>query len=146
MTSLRTAAVPGPARRVVRASIAAVMVALVATVAVFGSAAPVAAQPGETTSTLPTDNRELGNSLPKPNRGMQPQDAGDPGGWLQTSLFFLICGAIVVIVGLVWWTSRRARARRDAAGLDPVSVARRTGSGVRAAPDPEAGVDSGRTA
>ena len=146
MTSLRTAAVPGPARRVVRASVAAVMVALVATFAVFASAAPVAAQPGETTSTLPTDNREMGNSLPKPNRGMEPQDAGDPGGWLQTSLFFLICGAIVVIVGLVWWSSRRARLRREAAGLDPVSVARRTGAGVRAAPDPQAGVDSGRSA
>ena len=137
---------PEPARRAFRVSVAVVMVALVAAFGALGSAAPVAAQPGETTSTLPTDNREMGNILPKPNRGMEPQDAGDPGGWLQTSLFFLICGAIVVIVGLVWWSSRRARARREAAGLDPVSLARRTGVGVRAAPDPDAEVDSGRTA
>ncbi len=131
----------GPARRAVKASAAAVMVAITLTVLALTSTAPVAAQPGETTSTLPTDNRELGNSLPKPNRGMEPQDAGDPGGWLQTSLFFLICGAIVVIVGLVWWSSRRARLRREAAGLDPAQVARRSGAGVRAAPDPEGAAD-----
>ena len=136
----------GSARRALRVTVAAVMVALAATFVALASASPVAAQPGETTSTLPTDNRELGNSLPKPNRGMEPQGAGDPGGWLQTSLFFLICFAIIAIVGLVWWSSRRARDRREAAGLDPVSLARRTGAGVRSAPDPEADVDSGRTA
>ncbi len=133
-----------PARRVLRAVAAAALAAVVATTLALVSVAPVAAQPGATTSTLPTDNRELGNSLPKPNRGMTPQDAGDPGGWLQMSLFFLLCAAIVAIAGLVWWSSRRARARREAAGLDPVSVARRKGVGVRAEPDPQ--VDSGRSA
>ena len=117
------------------------MTAVVATTLALTSVAPVAAQPGQTTSTLPTDNRDLGNSLPKPNRGMVPQDAGDPGGWLQTSLFFIICGGIVVIVGAVWWSSRRARLRREAAGLDPAQVARRQGVGVRAAPDPHAADD-----
>lgn len=87
----------------------------------------------QTTSTLPTDNRELGNSLTRPNQGMEPQDAGDPGGWLQQSLFFLICGAIVVIGLLVWRSSRRATERRAAAGLDPVSLARARGEGVRRA-------------
>ena len=85
-----------------------------------------------TTSTLPTDNRELGNSLPKPNQGMQPQDPGDPGGWLQQSRFFLICAGVVVIALLVWRSSNRARQRRSAAGLDPVTIARSTGEGVRA--------------
>ena len=89
------------------------------------------AQTVQTTSTLPTDNRELGNSLPKPNQGMEPQDAGDPGGWLQQSLFFVICAAIVVIGLLVWRSSHAARASREAAGADPVSLARARGEGVR---------------
>lgn len=92
----------------------------------------------QTTSTLPTDNRELGNSLPKPGQGMEPRDAGDPGGWLQTSLFFLICAAILVIVGLVWRSSSRARARRTAEGQDPVQLARARGEGVRSGAGPAA--------
>jgi hypothetical protein len=92
---------------------------------------PVSDDTVQTTSTLPTDNRELGNSLPKPGQGMEPQDAGDPGGFLQVSLFFLICAAIVVIGLLVWRSSHRARSRRSAAGLDPVAVARSQGQGVR---------------
>jgi hypothetical protein len=88
----------------------------------------------QTTSTLPTDYRELGNSLTRPNQGMEPQDAGDPGGWLQQSLFFLICGGIVVIALLVWRSSNRARAARTAAGQDPVTLARARGEGVRHTP------------
>jgi hypothetical protein len=99
--------------------------------AVAQSGDPAADEPVQTTSTLPTDNRELGNSLPKPGQGMEPQDAGDPGGFLQVSLFFLICAAIVVIGLLVWRSSHRARSRRSAAGLDPVAVARSQGQGVR---------------
>jgi len=91
--------------------------------------------PVVTTSTLPVDNRELGNSLPRPNRGAAPQDPGDPGGWLQTSLFFLICGGIFLITLAVWQVSRRARGRRTAAGLDPVELARSRGRGVRRTPD-----------
>jgi len=98
-----------------------------APVAVAGAAAP-----GDTTTTLPRDNRELGNSLPKPNKGADPADAGEPGGWLQVSLFYLICAGMVIIAGLAWFSSRRARAKRSAAGLDPVTLARATGKGVRA--------------
>jgi hypothetical protein len=85
----------------------------------------------QTTSTLPIDNREIGNSLPRPGQGREPQSPGDPGGWLQTSLFFLICGAILVIVGLVWRSSRRARERRTAEGHDPVQMATARGEGLR---------------
>ncbi len=96
---------------------------------------PVGAQSGDdtaqTTSTLPTDRRQLGDMIPKPNTGMEPQSAGDPGGWLQVSLFFIICAAIVVIATAIWWSSRRARQRRDAAGRDPVSLARARGEGLR---------------
>jgi hypothetical protein len=86
-----------------------------------------------TTSTLPTDNRNLGEMIPRPFTGMEPQDPGDPGGWLQVSLFFLLVLAVVGISTGVWWTSRRARQRRDAAGFDPVELAKRRGEGVRRA-------------
>ncbi len=111
-------------------------------VLLWGGAGTAGAQPDDTTvqttSTLPTDNRELGNSLPKPGQGMAPQDPGDPGGWLQTSLFFLICGAIALIALLVWWSSRRARDRRTAQGQDPVQLARARGEGVRSGAGPAA--------
>jgi hypothetical protein len=124
--------------------VVAVSVTLAAVPLLMGVVAPpVAAQSDDTvksddtvqtTSTLPIDNREIGNSLPRPGQGREPQSAGDPGGWLQTSLFFLICGAILIIVGLVWRSSRRARTRRTAAGHDPVQMAKERGEGVRHAP------------
>jgi hypothetical protein len=120
---------PNPALRAVVA-----LVVLVASTLVIG-VGPTAAQSGDdtpqTTSTLPTDNRQLGDMIPKPNTGMEPQSAGDPGGWLQVSLFFIICAAIVVIATAIWWSSRRARLRRADAGLDPVSLAKARGEGLR---------------
>lgn len=90
------------------------------------------AEPGvQTTSTLPVDNRDLGNSLPKPNSGATPTTSGEPGGSRQAALFWMVLVAIAVIVVLVWRSSVRARRRRDAAGLDPVSVAKAAGVGVR---------------
>lgn len=97
-----------------------------------GAATSVQAKPGDTTTTLPVDNRVLGSSLPRPNEGMEPQSAGDPGGWLQSSLFFIVCGAVVVMACIVWYQSRNARVKRNAAGLDPVAMAKAAGRGVRA--------------
>jgi heme A synthase len=96
------------------------------------AAVSAAAEPGDTTTTLPRDNRNMGNSITKPNQGADPTSPGDPGGWLQVSLFYLVLASIVAIAGLVWYSSRRARRRRDAAGLDPVTIARAKGTGVRA--------------
>ncbi len=93
---------------------------------------PLGAEPGDTTTSLPEDNRLLGNSIQRPNMGMKPLSPTDPGGWLQVSLFFLICGAIILIAVAVWSSSRKKRIRREEAGLDPVSLARATGKGVRA--------------
>lgn len=99
-------------------------------------AAPAAhtasAEPGDTTTTTPLDNRVQGNSITRPNEGADPQSPADPGGWLQVSLFYLICGGIFLMVGLVWFSSRRARARQKAAGTDRLSVAKRSGKGLRA--------------
>ncbi|CAN5540935.1 hypothetical protein BH10ACT3_BH10ACT3_19760 [soil metagenome] len=121
------------------ASVAVVVGALFTGLAGPAAATPAApgvaaahAEPGDTTTTEPRDNRNLGNSITKPDQGADPVDAGDPGGWLQVSLFYLICGAIIAIAVLVWYNSRRARQRREAAGLDPVSLAKATGKGVRA--------------
>jgi hypothetical protein len=123
---------PSSARRLGAAALAA-MFALTLLVGLAASDASAQSDDTtvQTTSTLPTDNRELGTSLTRPNQGMEPQDAGDPGGWLQQSLFFLICGGIVVITLLVWRSSHRARTRRTAAGQDPVALARARGEGVR---------------
>lgn len=116
----------------VRRALAALFALAVAATGLFALPAPtVSAQPGATTSTLPVDDRNLGDIIPQPNSGRAPESAGDPGGWLQVSLFFLICGAIVLIVLAVWWQSRRKRQRREDAGLDPVSLARARGEGVR---------------
>ena len=93
---------------------------------------PVAAEPGDTTTSLPEDNRLLGNSIQRPNMGMKPLSPTDPGGWLQVSLCFLICGAIILIACAVWYSSKKKRSKRADAGLDPVSLARATGKGVRA--------------
>ncbi len=123
---------PSSARRIGAAALAAMFaLTLLVGLATTEASAQSDDTTVQTTSTLPTDNRELGNSLTRPNQGMEPQDAGDPGGWLQQSLFFLICGGIVVITLLVWRSSHRARARRTAAGQDPVALARAKGEGVR---------------
>ena len=90
------------------------------------------AEPGDTTTTTPVDSRSQGNSITRPNEGADPQSPSDPGGWIQVSLFYLICVGVFGMVGLVWFNSRRARARQCAAGTDPLSRAKASGKGVRA--------------
>lgn len=90
------------------------------------------AEPGDTTTTQPEDYRVFGKSITRPNEGMEPQNPGDPGGWLQSSLFFLVCGAVILMAIAVSFRARKLRSDRKEAGLDPVDVARRRGEGVRA--------------
>ncbi|MCP4436354.1 MAG: hypothetical protein GY812_12790 [Actinomycetia bacterium] len=84
-----------------------------------------------TTSTLPESNADIGRIIPLPNSGQEPQDPGDPGGWQQVALFFLVCAVILAMAGWVIWRGRVNRARRREAGLDRVEVARRAGGDVR---------------
>lgn len=84
----------------------------------------------ETTSTLPTGG-ELGNIVPKPNSGREPQTPGDPGGSEQVALFFVLCFVIAAMAGFMWWRSRVAIARRVTEGRDPVTVATEHGGDVR---------------
>jgi hypothetical protein len=72
-----------------------------------------------------------GDIVVRPDCGREPTEAGDPGGWLQVSLFFLVCAVVIGITGALWWRSRHMRDERRRAGLDPVDVARRSGEGVR---------------
>ncbi len=78
-----------------------------------------------------------GNIVRPPYCGQEPESRDDPGGWLQVTLFFLVCAVVVGMVAFVWWRSRVARRERTAAGLDPVSVARRSGRGLRPGESPE---------
>ncbi|MDE0803604.1 MAG: hypothetical protein OSA99_09805 [Acidimicrobiales bacterium] len=55
---------------------------------------------------------EGGGIIPRPDSGTEPEDAGDRGGALQTVLFVVMLGGVVVIAGLVVRESRRARANR----------------------------------
>lgn len=75
----------------------------------------------------PVSDCSPGHIVRKPNCGIPPESPTDPGGWLQLSLFYLICAAVVGIVAFVWWRSRVARNERRAAGLDPLTLARERG-------------------
>jgi hypothetical protein len=128
---------PDP-RRSVRAAVATLVVSgfLVLgglAVAPSASAAPAtgasSAQSDTTTSLL--ENCAPGHIVRLPNCGREPASPTDPGGWLQVSLFFLICGVILLLMAGVWWRSRSVRRAREADGTDPVSRARARGQGVR---------------
>lgn len=90
--------------------------------------------PEAPTTSQVIDNRDLGEIIQKPNAGKPAESPGDPGGWLQVSLFFLICGVVILMSLYVWRRSDKLRAERKAAGLDPVDLAQRTGEGVRHEP------------
>lgn len=70
--------------------------------------APVTSAPVTTLGEQP----EGGGIIPRPDSGVEPEDAGDRGGALQTVLFVIVVGGVLAIVGLVVRESRRARAER----------------------------------
>jgi hypothetical protein len=96
-------------------------------------AAPVAGRlaaaqqpPAPTTSIAPDETLvPIPRIIPLPNSGHKPADAGDPGGFLQVSLFFFICGAIVLICGLIYLDARRKKRRREAATSTSATAAPR---------------------
>ncbi len=94
--------------------------------AVSTTAGPVAAQTSSTaplptapasTAPLPTAPRPTaagaeGNSLPRPNSGVEPQASGDRGGWAQLVLMVLVFAAVAAVIGrIAWATSKRTRAK-----------------------------------
>ncbi|MFN0092225.1 MAG: hypothetical protein ACKVWR_18450 [Acidimicrobiales bacterium] len=98
--------------RVLRLAVSWVL-ALVLAAPVLLAGAPAGAQgagAGDSSTTLPDRPR----SIPRPNSGQAPEAAGDRGGWLQVSLFWLMCAALVLLALLAWRDSVRKRARRTA--------------------------------
>lgn len=144
---MRPAHPADPARRVVRAARAALVVAIVAVaVGWAGTGAAGAQDPmGPPSTTVPAElpgqddpgrapteaDCGPGNIVRFPNCGEEPASKDDPGGWLQVSLFFVICAAVIAIAVVLWWRSRSVRRRRREAGRDPVDLARARGEGVR---------------
>ncbi len=67
---------------------------------------------GDEPATTLGEQPEGGGIIPRPGSGVEPEDAGDRGGTLQTVLFVIVVGGVVLIVALVVRESRRARAER----------------------------------
>jgi hypothetical protein len=107
---------------------------------------PTTVPPLRPPTTLEADSPTLqgsdcgpGNIVRPAYCGEEPESKDDPGGWLQVSLFFIVCAVVVGIGGFVWWRSRVIRRERRAAGLDPEDVARRSGAGLRPGEAPDRG-------
>ncbi len=67
---------------------------------------------GEAPVTTLGQQPDGGGIIPRPGNGVEPDDAGDRGGSLQSVLFVVILGGIGVIGALVVRESRTARADR----------------------------------
>lgn len=135
-----------PKARSSESSRIAVFVVSVFTLAtfVFGTSAagaqdsPTTVPPLRPPTTLAADAPGLqgsdcgpGNIVRPAYCGEEPESKDDPGGWLQVSLFFIVCVVVLGMGGFIWWRSRVIRRERRAAGLDPEDVARRRGAGLR---------------
>ncbi len=75
------------------------------------AAAPLAPI-GEAPVTTLGQQPEGGGIIPRPNSGVEPDDAGDRGGALQSLVFVLVLVGIALIIGLIVRESRRKRAER----------------------------------
>ena len=87
--------------------------------------APAAGQTSDPATTQPTTTEApgadrspsppqtvpdgLGNSLPRPTAGPEPDDAGDRGGWLQFALLAAMVAAASFVLSRLFRTGRRAR-------------------------------------
>lgn len=77
---------------------------------------PVTVPATDVTASTVAEPAPTPNIIPAPNTGREPRDPGDRGGWWQEALFFLMCGAVLLIGGLAWLESRRARRRQGRLG------------------------------
>ena len=88
--------------------VAAVCLLVTAGVLVTPAASAASVRQDQTTTTAP----DRPGIIPEPNSGVEPEDAGDRGGALQTALFVLMVLGVVVIAYLVYRESRKVRERR----------------------------------
>lgn len=122
---------PGPGPGGLRPSRAERRQVVVAATAFFGmllvlvvvaAVASPSADPPATTTTitrpcatddldcLESRNAASPNIIPEPNEGMEPERAGDRGGWAQAATFAAIVVGLAVIVALAVRSARKARA------------------------------------
>jgi hypothetical protein len=98
-------------RGVLRRVAGAVLV--VALVAGPAGGAAATQEPPPTSTTAVVADRDLPGVIPRPNEGREPQQAGDPGGWLQLTLAALVVVAVAVIFAIVARSAARTtRAKR----------------------------------
>jgi hypothetical protein len=64
-------------------------------------------EPDPATTTTLIEGQDLPGVIPRPNQGREPQQACDPGGWLQLTLAALV----VVGVGAIFTIVARSAAR-----------------------------------
>lgn len=91
---------PGRLRVVATALLTAVLCSVATIFA--GFAVPASAQ------TVPNQPQvEVPHIIPRPNSGQAPKSATDRGGWAQYAVFWGICAAMLIMIGLVVLESRR---------------------------------------
>ena len=96
--------------RVLAAVAGAVAVVTLMLAATIGLAPTAYAQSDTPTTQAVSDgDSPIGNILPRPNSGVAPNSANDPGGWQQYMVFALIGLGLVGIVALATRESRRIR-------------------------------------
>jgi hypothetical protein len=111
----------------------------IAGIALFGTIAALVTITILTTSSGPrqdTQGQQRGakpHIIPRPGEGRAPEHPNDRGGWEQYLVLGLMVTAIATIGGLVWRSSRRARAR-SAAAPPRESVAADGSNSPRASP------------
>ena len=93
---------------------------LIGAIAVTLSSGSSTATPTPTTSAavvgldgLPVRKADPPSSLPRPNTGRAPEEAGDPGGWEQGLVFALVAVGMLGIGVVVFRGGKATRARRD---------------------------------
>lgn len=72
------------------------------------AAAPVTVAATDVTRPAPAGGGSYApDIIPAPYSGTPPADDGERGGWMQSVLFFSICGAILLLAALAWRDGRR---------------------------------------
>jgi hypothetical protein len=85
------------------------LIVLTIMVSMQGATAAAAGPSDGPTTTIVVSERP--NSLPRPNSGQKPTQAGDRGGALQYATFALMCAGLGFIAFRIVASSRKARRR-----------------------------------
>ena len=98
--------------RLAAAALAVAAIVGVLSTAVFAPSASAAPAQDQTETTVLLPAPRAPDMIPSPNSGAEPVFSGDRGSGAQYSVLIGMTVAIVAIVGLVYWESRRKKARQ----------------------------------